>query len=311
MVNHRVDASHGETRSENRSIRGIVSFPSGTESRWGKLFRRAFGEGHRAPPRSFSPRVAVGLLHRHRAFRSAIQFRRLPQLDPVPFGIADPSEPAVLRVLDVAIDVDALGAQRFAEPVQVLHAVVDHERRAVLAEVLRVRGEDRPDRVAVRLAVLPAPPREEGDGVLDGYPEMVPVPFGHPGRILRLEEDASDSRDAGPTRSRGHAARDAFRRYRKSVRGSHWSGTSKSGSGAAGSPGGGSAGRVTAWDPSATGAGVGMETGIRGRFRRRMIRATAPIAASKISISPPRRTTSGKSPPAPLPTTLTWRLRHA
>src|SRR5256712_13424464 len=87
---------------------------------------------------------------------------RFPQFDAIPLRIRDPSEATVLEVLDLPSYLDSFGAEGPEHASQILHAVVDHERRAVLAELLRVSGEDRPDRVPADLAFLAASPREEG-----------------------------------------------------------------------------------------------------------------------------------------------------
>src|SRR2546425_10627004 len=47
MVNHRVDASHGESPSEDHSIKGNLPVPIATERRWGRASEVALREGHR------------------------------------------------------------------------------------------------------------------------------------------------------------------------------------------------------------------------------------------------------------------------
>src|SRR5205823_7695695 len=156
-------------------------------------------------------------LHRRRGLRSLIDLRGLPQLDPISFRVGDPGEPTVLVVLPLRHDRNSFPPKRREHGVQVLHAVVDHERRAV-AEVLRVGGEDGPDRVPFDLAVLPAAPREEGHRVLDPNPQMSTVPFDHRLRILRLEEDASEARHAGPMLPFGHRPGNGTPQYEREVR---------------------------------------------------------------------------------------------
>src|SRR5207302_289671 len=99
---------------------------------------------------------------------------------------------------------DSFGPEGREHAVQVLHAVVDHEGRAILTEVFRLRGEDGPDRGPFGLPVLPTPPREEGHRILDVHPQMTTVPLDQCLRILRLEEDASEARHAGSTLSCRH-----------------------------------------------------------------------------------------------------------
>src|ERR1041385_5914693 len=70
--------------------------------------------------------------------------RRLPQLDSIALGIHDPAELPVLRVLHFLVHPHALGSQRREQPVEVMHAIVDHERRRAGRQGLRVRGKQRP-----------------------------------------------------------------------------------------------------------------------------------------------------------------------
>src|SRR3989442_4446849 len=131
--------------------------------------------------------------------------RRFPQFEAIPLRIRDPSEATVLEVLDLPSYLDSFGAEGPEHASQILHAVVDHERRAVLAEVLRVSEEDRPDRVPPDLAFLAASPREEGHRVLDRDSQMTAVPMDQGLRVFGLEEDASEARHAGSTGPCDHA----------------------------------------------------------------------------------------------------------
>src|SRR5256712_2054824 len=122
---------------------------------------------------------------------------RFPQFDAIPLRIRDPSEATGLEGLDLPSYLDSFGAEGPEHASQILHAVVDHERRAVLAEVRRVSGEDRPDRVPSDLAFLAASPREEGHRVIDRDSQMTAAPLDQGSRAVRLAEDASDARHAG------------------------------------------------------------------------------------------------------------------
>src|SRR2546428_4994118 len=66
-------------------------------------------------------REAARLLHRERGFGGLVPLRRLPQLDPGPFGVRDPAESAVLRVLDLRVDVDPLFPQHREKTLQGLY----------------------------------------------------------------------------------------------------------------------------------------------------------------------------------------------
>src|SRR2546430_3850254 len=101
-------------------------------------------------------------LHRRRGLRSLVCLRRLPQLDPISFRVRDPGEPTVLGVLPLRYDRNPFPLERREHGVQVLHPVVDHERRAIVAQVLRVGGEKRPDPVPFGLLLSPLASGEEG-----------------------------------------------------------------------------------------------------------------------------------------------------
>src|SRR5438876_3661933 len=163
---------------------------------WPMKPRPSFGLGGREPlsdegrsTRRLArrPRFGPAYFHLIRTLRSSIGLRRLPQFDPVALGVRDPPEATVLGLLDLSGFLDSFGPEGREHVVQVLHAVVDHERGTALTEVLRVRGEDGPDRGPSGLPVLPTPPREEGHCILDVHPQMTAVPLDQCLRILRLE----------------------------------------------------------------------------------------------------------------------------
>src|SRR5438309_11627493 len=145
-------------------------------------------------------------LHRRRGLRSLVCLRRLPQLDPISFRVGNPGEPTVLGGLPLRYDRNPFPLERREHGVQVLHPVVDHERRAILAEVLRVGGEDGPDRVPLDLAFPPATHGEKDHRVLDVQAQMTTVLLSHRLPILRFVEDAYESRYRGPFPPRGHGS---------------------------------------------------------------------------------------------------------
>src|SRR5881296_2958063 len=145
------------------------------------------------------------LFHGDGFLGGAVGFRRFPEFDSISLGVHDPAEAAVLQLLDLRVDLDALLTQRRHHGVQVFHPVVDHERGGVFSEVRRVRGKDRPDRVPDALPIFAASPGEQGNHPLDGDAEMFAIPSAEGLRILRLEEDAPDSRHPSSARPRGHA----------------------------------------------------------------------------------------------------------
>src|ERR1700693_4356954 len=98
---------------------------------------------------SISSCVAIGIL----------LLRRLPELDAVSLGVHVPGNAAVLPLFDSGIDLHALPAQLFQEPVEIPDAVIDHEGRRARLGVFRVAGGRRPDRPAGAVAGrLPPPP---------------------------------------------------------------------------------------------------------------------------------------------------------
>src|SRR5262252_4833737 len=74
--------------------------------------------------------------------------RRLPELDLVLVGIHDPRELAVLVRVGPLNDGYASGAQLLQNPVEVVDAVIDHERRLAGTEPLAVLPRDMPHRLA-------------------------------------------------------------------------------------------------------------------------------------------------------------------
>src|SRR5438128_1415569 len=146
-----------------------------------------------------------------------VRLRRLPQLDPVAFGVRNPAESAVLGILDFRVDVDPFFPQHREKTVEVLHTVVDHERGASFAEIRGLRGKDRPDRVPSAPGGFPGSPGEERDQPVNLEPEVLAIPAGERLRILRFEEDASDPRHADSAFSNGHRTGGPRRRIRVSV----------------------------------------------------------------------------------------------
>src|SRR4029077_19376594 len=100
--------------------------------------------------------------------------QRLPQFDLVAVGIVDPREPAIVCVLALGIDLDALFLQPFKQRIQVVHDVVHHERLAGL-EVLGVSREHGPDGHMLLLGVVFLPPRHHGAPAFIRESEMLVV----------------------------------------------------------------------------------------------------------------------------------------
>src|ERR1700682_3803142 len=85
---------------------------------------------------------------------------RLPELDLIAFGVGDPSETAVVVVFALGVDLHPFGAQKLDQCVEILDAIVDHERGFAWIEVLGSLGKDGPDRPALLFGILGVSPGE-------------------------------------------------------------------------------------------------------------------------------------------------------
>src|SRR6516164_2473393 len=65
----------------------------------------------------------------------------LPKFDFVSFGIGDPAEFAEFGFFDLPVDLDAFCAEHSKQGRQIVHAIVDHERRRAGSKVVRVCRE--------------------------------------------------------------------------------------------------------------------------------------------------------------------------
>jgi hypothetical protein len=102
---------------------------------------------------------------------------RLPELDPMTFEIGDPREASVLVLVTLVGDVDTFRAQPPEERVEIVDAVVDHERGLARAEIRRVLLENRPHRGADTIRVITLAPLEDRPaGRLYGDAEMRAIP---------------------------------------------------------------------------------------------------------------------------------------
>jgi hypothetical protein len=108
-----------------------------------------------------------------------VAWRRLPQLDPMTLGVGDPREPAVLVLVTLVSDLYALCSEPRDQPIQIVHAVVQHESWRARSEVGRVFLEEGPDRGTDAIGIVTIAPFENGPTVLfDRDTEMSAVPIG-------------------------------------------------------------------------------------------------------------------------------------
>src|SRR5262249_39660431 len=116
--------------------------------------------------------------------------------------IDDPPELPILGVIGLLEDVASLGAKRLEERGEVIDAVIDHERRLARRELVSPGGSDQPGRGSLDGVAAGVRPSERGPApVWNVDAEMGLVPGAECGRILRVKEDASDSRDSLHQRS--------------------------------------------------------------------------------------------------------------
>src|SRR6266849_9600466 len=93
-----------------------------------------------------SPSVARRMLAADVFGASSPPGRRLPQLEPVPFGVDCPSEAAERRLPDLIDHLHSGRAQLSQHRIEVIDSIVDHARLVTSAEVAGVRREHRPGR---------------------------------------------------------------------------------------------------------------------------------------------------------------------
>src|SRR5438093_5323899 len=110
---------------------------------------------------------------------SLVARRRLPELDAMPFRVGDPRESAVLVLVTLVSDLYALCSELRDKPVQVVNAIVQHERGRARSEVGRVFLEERPHRGTKAIGIVTIAPLKDGPtGFFDGDTEMGAVPIG-------------------------------------------------------------------------------------------------------------------------------------
>src|SRR6202044_1250030 len=121
--------------------------------------------------------------------------QRLPQFDLVAVGIVDPREPAIICVLALGINLDALFLQPFQQRIEVVNYIVHHERLAG-PEVGGVSREHGPDGHMLLVGVVFLPPWQHGARAFIRQSEMLGVPFTRLLSIRGLEEYSADPQDS-------------------------------------------------------------------------------------------------------------------
>ena len=104
-------------------------------------------------------------------------WRRLPELDSMTLRVGNPSEPTVFVLVTLVGDLHALRSELRDQRIQIVNAVVQHERGRARSEVGRVFLEERPHRGANAIGIVAIAPFEDVPAVLfDGDTEMGAVP---------------------------------------------------------------------------------------------------------------------------------------
>jgi hypothetical protein len=117
-----------------------------------------------------------------------------PKLHLVSFGIDHPTEFAEFGLFDLLVNLHAFRAQRRKQGRQIVHAVVDHERRRAGSKVLRVCCEEAPGGCSLTIRVIWPFPLERGaTPFLYINPEMLLVPRAERLWVYGLKEDSADT----------------------------------------------------------------------------------------------------------------------
>src|SRR5919204_2826852 len=124
-----------------------------------------------------------------------------PQFETVAFRIHGPAEAAGKIVRYFAVYLNSGLAKLLEHPVEVLHAVIDHERCLARLEILGVSGKERPNGDPNGFWTVHLAPLEHwglaGSGALTQLDtQMLLIPLGQLARVISLEEDAAKPRDA-------------------------------------------------------------------------------------------------------------------
>src|ERR1700674_3064671 len=128
---------------------------------------------------------------------NSLSRRRLPKFDLVALRIHDPTELSVLGVVRLLQDVASFVPKRLKYSGQVLDAIVDHEGRLAGCEVLTISGADGPHgRSLCRTARCVGPRERRASPFLDVDSEVLLVPSSQCDRVVRVEEDSSDTCDS-------------------------------------------------------------------------------------------------------------------
>ena len=97
----------------------------------------------------------------------------------VSLRVGNPSEPTVLVLVTLVGDLHALRSELRDQAVQIVHAVVQHERGRPRSEVGRVFLEEGPHRGTNAIGMVMFAPLKDGPTlVFDGDTEMGAVPVG-------------------------------------------------------------------------------------------------------------------------------------
>src|SRR5260221_2724916 len=118
---------------------------------------------------------------------------RLPEFKAIAFRVSRPTEAAIVIIFDPIVNLHARRAKLRQHRIEVFHPIVDHQRRAARAKILRIEGKSRPNGLLPRRAGLERAKRLPR---LNRHPQMLSIPSGQRLRIPSLKKHAPDSENA-------------------------------------------------------------------------------------------------------------------
>lgn len=118
------------------------------------------------------------------------------KFDSVAFRVREPAEPPVVILFNPVADGNAFGTQRIQHFVQVVHAVVKHERLWAWLEVFGIVLENRPHREPGPARIICFPPREHDTRrVVPPYTQVLLIPAVQGFRIVCFEKHTAQTSD--------------------------------------------------------------------------------------------------------------------
>ena len=139
-----------------------------------------------------------------RLLRNGLNFRRLPKLDPVAFGIHRPAKVTKLRFLGPLVYGHSVASKLREQCIEIGYPKINHERLLARRKVIAVGGKGRPDRVSLALRPGRSLTLAKSNAAVFFHlqTEMFAIPCAKFFRILRLKENPTDASDVFHTSGR-------------------------------------------------------------------------------------------------------------